>query len=58
LAGIEERLQRLRNPFRTAEAFWVEEIINPRRTRRLLCEFADMVEKLLEPGMARFPPRP
>jgi len=32
LAEIEERLQRLRSPFRTAEAFWVEEIIDPRRT--------------------------
>ena len=57
-AEIEERLQRLRNPFRTAEVFWVEEISDPRRTRRLLCEFADVAEKLLEPGMARFPLRP
>ena len=58
LAEIEARLQRLRSPFRTAEAFWVEEVIDPRRTRRLLCEFANMAEKLLEPGMARFPLRP
>ncbi|MBD0275962.1 MAG: methylmalonyl-CoA carboxyltransferase, partial [Acetobacteraceae bacterium] len=58
LAEIEERLQRLRSPFRTAEAFWVEEIIDPRRTRLLLCEFADLAEKLLEPGMRAFPARP
>jgi acetyl-CoA carboxylase carboxyltransferase component len=58
LAEIEARLQRLRSPFRTAEAFWVEEIIDPRRTRRLLCEFADIAEKLLEPGLRSFTMRP
>jgi hypothetical protein len=51
-------LQRLRSPFRTAEAFWVEEIIDPRRTRRLLCEFAELAQKMLEPGQTAFPPRP
>jgi acetyl-CoA carboxylase carboxyltransferase component len=58
LAEIEARLQRLRSPFRTAEAFWVEEIIDPRRTRRLLCEFADLAQRMLEPGQTAFPPRP
>ena len=55
---IEERLNRLRSPFRTAEAFWVEEIIDPRDTRRLLEEFADLAEPLLTPGETRFPMRP
>ncbi|MBL6457782.1 methylmalonyl-CoA carboxyltransferase [Belnapia sp. T6] len=50
LAEIEQRLQLLRSPLRTAEAFWVEEIIDPRRTRALLCEFADQAERLREPG--------
>ncbi|MBN1368379.1 MAG: hypothetical protein JW967_10695 [Dehalococcoidales bacterium] len=36
---IENRLARLRSPFRTAEAFEVEEIIDPRDTRQILCEF-------------------
>jgi acetyl-CoA carboxylase carboxyltransferase component len=58
LAEIEGRLQRLRSPFRTAEAFWVEEIVDPRLTRRLLCEFAALAEKLLEPGLKRFAVRP
>ncbi len=49
LAEIEERLNKLRSPFRTAEAFWVEEIIDPRHTRRLLCDFARMAERVLEP---------
>jgi len=55
---IEARLQTLRSPLRTAEAFWVEEIIDPRQTRRLLCEFADHAEKLREPGISRFTVRP
>ena len=36
---IEERLNRLRSPFRTAEAFGIEEIIDPRDTRRLLTDW-------------------
>lgn len=55
---IEARLQKLRSPLRTAEAFWVEEIIDPRQTRRLLCEFAGLAEKLREPGISRFTVRP
>ncbi len=42
LKEIEARLEALRSPFRTAEAFWVEEIIDPRDTRKLLCEFANL----------------
>ena len=58
LAEIEARLQRLRSPLRTAEAFWVEEIIDPRATRRLLTEFATLSEKLRQPGQPRFGLRP
>ena len=58
LAEIEERLNKLRSPFRTAEAFWVEEIIDPRDTRKLLCEFADLAEPLRTPGRAGFGMRP
>jgi acetyl-CoA carboxylase carboxyltransferase component len=42
-AEIERRLDAARSPFRTAEVFMVEEIIDPRDTRRLLCEFANLV---------------
>ncbi len=52
LAEIEDRLNTLRSPFRTAEAFWVEEIIDPLDTRRLLCEFARLAEPLRQPGRA------
>jgi acetyl-CoA carboxylase carboxyltransferase component len=36
---IEDMLNKLRSPFRTAEAFGIEEIIDPRDTRPLLCEW-------------------
>jgi acetyl-CoA carboxylase carboxyltransferase component len=58
LAEIEARLEALRSPFRTAEAFWLEEIIDPRDTRRLLCEFANLAAPLREPGKASFTMRP
>ena len=58
LAEIEKRLNLLRSPFRTAETFWVEEIIDPRDTRKLLCEFVRLAEPLLTPGRAAFTMRP
>ena len=57
-AEIEERLNRYRSPFRTAETFLIEEIIDPRDTRPLLCEFANLVSKLREPGPIATPMRP
>jgi acetyl-CoA carboxylase carboxyltransferase component len=47
---IEDRLNKLRSPLRSAEKFWVEEIIDPRKTRSLLCEFARLAEPLRTPG--------
>lgn len=44
---IEERLSRVTSPFRTAEAFGIEEIIDPRRTRPLLCEWIENAYRLL-----------
>ena len=58
LAEIEERLNALRSPFRTAETFWVEQIIDPRETRKLLCEFTRLAEPLRTPGMTSFTLRP
>src|SRR5437764_7304514 len=52
LKEIEDRLNKLRSPFRSAEKFWVEEIIDPRKTRSLLCEFARLAEPLRTPGLA------
>lgn len=44
---IEEMLNELRSPFRTAEAFGIEEIIDPRDTRSLLCEWVESAYELL-----------
>src|SRR3954447_12810646 len=52
LQEIEDRLNKLRSPFRSAEKFWVEEIIDPRKSRSLLCEFARLAEPLRTPGPA------
>ena len=50
LRNIEYRLNKLRSPFRTAESFWIEEIIDPRDTRSLLCDFANLAAPLRTPG--------
>src|SRR5207248_11495971 len=38
-AEIAERLEAVRSPFRTAEAFLVEDVIDPAQTRPLLCDW-------------------
>jgi acetyl-CoA carboxylase carboxyltransferase component len=50
MAEITERLNKLRSPFRSAEAFWIEEIVDPRETRPLLCEFASLAAPLRRVG--------
>ncbi|HEY0631945.1 MAG TPA: carboxyl transferase domain-containing protein [Thermoleophilaceae bacterium] len=46
-AEIVERLDAVRSPFRTAERFGVEEIIDPRDTRPILCDWAERAHELL-----------
>lgn len=43
LAEIKARLAKATSPFRTAEQFLVEDIIDPRETRARLCEFVNLV---------------
>ena len=38
LAKLTSTLEDIRSPLRTAEVFGIEEIIDPRQTRRLACE--------------------
>ena len=45
LADIKERLGKVTSPFRTAEQFLIEDIIDPRDTRALLCEFAQLAHR-------------
>ena len=48
LEAIRARLNRVRSPFRTAEKYGVEDIIDPRDTRPLLCEFAELAWRVLK----------
>jgi len=57
-AEIEARLSRLRSPLRSAETFLIEEMIDPRDTRPLLCEFAGLASRLRDPGPVSFGVRP
>jgi propionyl-CoA carboxylase beta chain len=50
LAEIKARLDRVRSPFRTAEKFGVEAIIDPRETRAELIDFANLAQRALKPG--------
>ena len=52
-AEIEARLNAVRSPFRTAERFNVEEIIDPRDTRPLLCDWAARAHELVADGAHR-----
>lgn len=58
LVDITERLNRVRSPHRSAEFFEIEEIIDPRDTRPLLCEWAGLVQRAIRPGPASFGYRP
>ena len=41
---LEEQLRAMASPFLTAEAFGVEEIVDPRETRPYLCRFIDAAQ--------------
>jgi acetyl-CoA carboxylase carboxyltransferase component len=49
-AEIEGRLRAVTSPFRTAERFGVEEIVDPRDTRRLLCAWARRARRIVAQG--------
>jgi acetyl-CoA carboxylase carboxyltransferase component len=53
LRDIEERLTAIRSPFRTAEAFNIEDLIDPRDTRPLLAEWVELAYKQLPRELGR-----
>jgi acetyl-CoA carboxylase carboxyltransferase component len=61
-AEIESRLAAVTSPFRTAERFSVEEIIDPRDTRPILCDWAERAHELVRHELRAGPkargPRP
>ena len=52
-AEIEAQLRAFASPYRSAEALAVEEIIDPRETRPLLCEYVALAEGRLRTGLGR-----
>ncbi|HAK53551.1 MAG TPA: methylmalonyl-CoA carboxyltransferase [Gammaproteobacteria bacterium] len=58
LEKIKERLNRVRSPFRSAEFFEIEQVIDPRETRKNICHWANLAYKALRPGPYAFTYRP
>ena len=58
LANIKERLNRVRSPYRSAEFFEIEQIIDPRETRAHLCRWVNLARRALETGPSAFGYRP
>ncbi|HCB37456.1 MAG TPA: methylmalonyl-CoA carboxyltransferase [Acidimicrobiaceae bacterium] len=58
LADITRRLNSVRSPHRSAEFFEIEEIIDPRDTRPLLCEWVELAVRSIRPGPSTFGCRP
>ena len=57
-AGLYKKFEAIRSPFRTAESFYAEEIIDPRDTRPLLVDFVTHAQRALTPGEVRNAFRP
>ena len=57
-ARIEERVRGLTSPFRSAEAFVIDDIIDPADTRQRAVEFANLAAPLRVAGTTRFMYRP
>ena len=55
---ISARLEAIQSPLRTAEAYDIEDIIDPADTRAFLCRFADMAAPLRTPGPLTLTMRP
>ena len=58
VADLQQQVSDIRSPFRTAEVFDIEQIIDPRETRQVLCEFAHLAAPLRRPGRRGRPMRP
>jgi propionyl-CoA carboxylase beta chain len=58
LAEIKAWVESLRSPFRTAEAFYAEEIIDPRDTRPLLVDWMRLAQRVAATGPSSFGLRP
>jgi propionyl-CoA carboxylase beta chain len=57
-AALYKKFEAIRSPFRTAESFLAEEIIDPRETRSLLVDFVGHAQRAIEAGERRISFRP
>ena len=57
-AEITERLNRVRSPHRSAEFYEIEQIIDPRDTRPMLCDWVRLARRTLTPGPTNWGFRP
>ena len=57
-AQLYKKFDAIRSPFRTAESFFAEEIIDPRETRPLLADFVHHAQRVMEAGETRTGFRP
>lgn len=57
-AEITERLNRVRSPHRSAEFYEIEQIIDPRDTRPILCDWVRLARRTLSPGATHWGFRP
>ncbi len=57
-AAIAERLNRVRSPLRSAEFYEIEQIIDPRDTRPMLCDWVRLARRTLQPGPTTWGFRP
>ncbi len=55
-ADIDARLSAVLSPFRSAERFSIEEVIDPRDTRRILCAWAANAARIVRQDVATGPP--
>ena len=58
LKDIEKKLNHVRSPFRSAEKFSIENIIDPRDSRKIVCEWVQLASKVITPGPKSFGMRP
>ena len=57
-ARIEARVRALTSPFRSAEAFVIDDMIDPAETRTRVVEFANLAAPARVAGITRFMYRP
>jgi acetyl-CoA carboxylase carboxyltransferase component len=55
---LEAYYHRIGSPFRTAEKFGILDIIDPRETRAILCDWVEDAVEVLQTRHCVFPPRP